>query len=433
MALKAAQIAEAMRQRRPDGQPRFDFVTGYSTTADPANLDEQFGAWRVTAFPVDAPGLTKGEVGYYRIPLTAPRLPASVLSRTMTGSPPLDLESGLERRLSGAAVADLEDGLVAGRLNGAIANKLSLSNFVTPGFVRSMEMLRALAPRSLGHLFLTSGRSEMCDKCLRALKYHRRGANTVVSVGPVFAGRSTAAARSVTLSGEDPDNWFGWPSVADPTVDPEGSLEELRRRLTETGERKILGVVIEPVFTRTGRAVEDWYWVPLRETCDEFGVPLILIENATAGYRNGRGMWRADSLPIRIDAVWWFPGGQLGLIYLHNRHHVRAKKTLISTWDGDELSLLRLTWELRHARNIPVAGHAEELSKVLERLGPVGGEGLYLSVATPHAKSLRRRLLEHGVRFGLTDEGHLLCAPSLDIGSEGIARLRAAIQQVITV
>ena len=34
-----------------------------------------------------------------------------------------------------------------------------------------------------------------------------------------------------------------------------------------------------------------------------------------------------------------FPGGQLGLSFIGDRYYVPDKLTLVSTWDGDEVSL----------------------------------------------------------------------------------------------
>ncbi len=438
LALKQAQVREALQVRRPDGSPRFEYLTGRNrvgATERMRALNRRFGAWPVAVYSGQY-GEPEGLAMYYRVPLMAPHLPESVLDAHPGGRAPLDLDGGLVQPLGPIdgdhpATAELRQHLLAGHLNGAIANKLSLCNFVTPGVVRGFEMLRALAPRGLGHLVLASGRAEVADKGLRALKYHRGGASVVISVGPVYAGDTTAAARSISLPEGHPDNWFGWPTTADPTRDPAQALRDLERCFKQHGPERVLGVVVEPVYLQTGRPVPDDFWGPLRAACDGAGVPLVVSEAATAGYRSGRGPWRADTLPIQPDALWWYPGGQLGLVFLSDKLHVSEKLTLISTWDGDEVSLTRLMWELRAARRLPVTPMARRLRELLRRLGPVHGEGLFLAVEVPNGPTLRARLADRGVLVGLTTEGWLRVAPALTLGEADLERVAEAVASLL--
>ncbi|MFO0749908.1 MAG: aldehyde dehydrogenase family protein [Myxococcota bacterium] len=439
-ALKEAQIAAAIALRKPDGQARYAFMTGRNRVGaaeSMAALNAAYGGWVVARYG-NQYGEPDAETDYYRICLTTPRLPPpAVVSKWPLGTGPslLDLESGLERRLgapqgSRPGNEELREHLAEGRLNGAIVNKLSLCNFVTPGLVRAHEWLRLQAPKRMGHLIVASGRCEGLDKTLRSLKFHRKKARVVASLGPVRAGMATAAARSVSLPAGDDMNWFGWPTLADPTRDHERTLLDLKKLVADRGADEILAVVLEPVYLATGRPVPESFWSALREVCDEHGLPILLIENATAGYRNGKSFWRADTLPAPVDAVVWYPGGQLGLGFVADKYYVPEKLTLISTWDGDELSLTRLVWELRAARNLPLAVRAEALRKALAPLGEAQGEGLFLTIEHPQAESLQRRLIERGVRLGL-EERQLRVCPPLNITPEDIQRLATAVREVL--
>ncbi|MFT7581234.1 MAG: succinylglutamate-semialdehyde dehydrogenase, partial [Myxococcota bacterium] len=432
--LKATQLSAAMQARRTDGRPRFEFVVGRNRVGETkamAALNSLFGSVRAERYG-NQYGDPDAETDYHRVCLTTPRLPSTARpNATAKTSPLVDLAPGLQRRLGafgrqGAGIQQLASDYERGHLNGSVVNKLSLCNFVTPSVVRSFEMLRALAPKDLDHFIVASGHAEILDKTLRAMKFHRPKAQRAVALGPVDVGVGTAAARSLgnhPALRDNPDaNWFGWPTLADPTVDPEGCLAALRRHLADDAEG-VLAVLVEPVYTRTGRAMPASTWGPLRALTQEYGVPLIAIENATAGYRSGRGMWRVDTLPIAVDAVMWFPGGQLGMSFVTKTLHVDAKLTLISTWDGDETSFTRLLWELRQARLLPVAERTRALESTLSVLGPVAGEGLYRTVETPQAEFLARRLADHGVRVGRTEEGALCVAPPLDITIDEIGRL----------
>jgi len=293
-------------------------------------------------------------------------------------------------------------------------------------------MLRILAPKRLGHLIMANGRAEALDKTLRALKYHRPEGQTVLSLGPVAAGMTTAASRSVSTPADDPSNWFGWPTLPDPSVDHRATLAALRRELTTRPAGSVLAVITEPVFEATGRAVDPELWGALAALLEEHDVPLMLSENTTAGFRSGRGMWRADTLPVQTSAVLWSPGGQLGLGFVSDRYHVPEKLTLISTWSGDEVSLTRLMWELRVVRHLPVAARGEALAMALAPLGQVTGEGLFRGVRTGQAARLRARLAERGVWAGLCAPEILRFAPPLNLTPSEIERVAEAVREVLS-
>jgi acyl-CoA reductase-like NAD-dependent aldehyde dehydrogenase/4-aminobutyrate aminotransferase-like enzyme len=429
LALKQAQVAAAMEARRPDGTPRYEHLTGRNrvgVTPEMQALNQRFGAWEVARYARQY-GDPAAEAVYYRIPLTAPRLPGSALGPPR--APEIeDLDSGA---LSGPASEPvLRAMLQAGRLNGALTTKLCLSNFVTPGIVRAMELLRVLAPKGLPHLVLSNGRSEIVDKGLRAAKYHRPKGRLAIAIGPVQAGLVTAAARSLTHPPDDPENWFGWPRTADPTRAPEVALREVKELLERHGEEAFLAAVIEPVYEAHGRAVPEGFWAELERRLG--GVPLCVLENATGAYRSGRGAWRADSLPVRVDAVWWYPGGQLGLCYLSDALWVPEPLTLISTWDGDEVSLTQLAWELREVCRRPIRELGAALGAALAPLGEVQGEGLYRTVECKNARGIADRLRARGFRLGVAADGALRARPPLDVELRVLERLEVAAREAVS-
>jgi len=428
LALKDEQVAAAMRATDASGEPRYDFITGRNrvgATDTMMGINEAYGGYEASRH-FEQYGDPDGTCVYYRIPLTAPRLPLAPAAST---DGDVRLDASLVERLSDASV--LYSGLHRGVVNGAIANKLSLCNFVTPGVVRAAEMLRASAPNGLAHLVTGSSRAETCDKGLRAIKYHRRQARVVISIGPIRAGETTAASRTLGRSVDDPENWFGWPTTADPTTDPEAALRDVEAAIARDGKDAILAAVIEPVYAATGRAVPESFWRPLRALLDRHGVPLVALEDTTGAGRSGRGLWRADSLPVSVDAVWWFSGGQLGLCFVSDALYVPTKLTLISTWDGDELSYARCLWELRAIRDLDIAGAGERLGAILARLGDVGGEGLYRSVQVEDADGMVAALAEHRVRVGKTESGALLFSPALDISHALLDRVDAALSAIL--
>lgn len=431
--LKEEQVRRAMLERDTNGGPRYRYMTGRNRLGETDAMqavNARHGAFTVATLLNQYDG--EGSAAYYRIPLDAPRLrlprlPAASATR------PLCLDSGLWRRFS-KPCDELDDAFTAGVFNGGLANKLSLTNFVTPAVTRAMESIRAQAPRGLGHLVLANGRAEVADKGLRAFKFHRREASVVVSVGPVYAGHSTAAARAISIPSEgtgSDSNWFGWPTVADPTLDPKLAAQQLRQTLDQIGPNKVLAVVIEGVYLNTGRAVPATFWDELKDICAEADVPIALIESTTGGYRHGQGMWLADTLPVSVDAVWYYGGGQLGMAFINERYAVKDKLTLISTWDGDEVSLQRTTLELRAARRLPITAMSHRLAAILGRLGSVDGLGLYRSVRSPQASSITQSLESCGVRVGRTSDGGMLFRPPLDFDAKDAERLEQAVDAIL--
>jgi len=442
--LKEAQLKGAMALKRSDGAPRYAFMTGRNKvgeTATMARINDAYGAWRVARFGGQYGGNNNnngGETDYYRISLLGPRLGARArIELAPSTAHGRDFETGLTRRLGDVRAPrtgtnELRDAYRDGLFNGSLANKLSLCNFVTPGLVRVHEYLRLQAPKSLAHLILASGRSEALDKALRSLKFHRGAGRTVLALGPVRAGMSSAAARSVSLPEDHPLNWFGWPTLPDPSVEPDKCLAALRKVLSEKPPESILAVVTEPLFAATARAIPETFWAPLRAILDEHGIPLLLIETATGGYRSGRGLWRSDTLAVQADALVWFPGGQNGIGFASDKYYVAEKLTLISTWDGDEMGLQRLMIELRTARRLPVEALGRELRTTLQAFGTVRGEGLFLALEVPQPDVVVRRLGDRGFRVSLTEDRLVLFCPPLNVTREEIAALGQALKEVIS-
>ena len=268
------------------------------------------------------------------------------------------------------------------------------------------------------------------DKGLRAIKFHRGEGAVAIAVGPVWGGESTAASRSLSRPADHPENHFGWPTTWDPCDDMDRALSDARAAIEEASADRTLALVIEPVYSVTGRAVPEAFWARLRALADETGVPLVTLENTTAGFRSGRGAFRSSSLPVSVDAMWWYPGGQTGFIFLSDALYVPDKLTLISTWDGDEVSMTRMLWESRIARTMPVGERSTRLRQIAEGLGEVDGEGLYLSVRTKDDDAAAGMLLDQGVRVGRGRDGSILLAPPIDISEDELTRLASAVANV---
>lgn len=271
----------------------------------------------------------------------------------------LHWSSGVENPTGGLLPADSW-----GDWDLAAINKNSLCNWWTPNMTRYVEWLRSVSP--LGHVYLASGRDEAVDKLVKCLIYNRKGATKMVSFQGSFWGGVTACARS--LSDPKFGKHFDWHHVAypyqegdpflgigEPLTEPEiDALEQLGNLLVEP--EKILGIAVEPVQEKTGRRVSVRFLQALRSLCDDTGVPLVMNESACWAYRGSREMFYCQATGVKPDLLTAFAGGQLGHVFCNDKYYIEKPLTMISTWDGDELSALRLREQvamLREHRDDP--------------------------------------------------------------------------------
>lgn len=298
----------------------------------------------------------------------------------------------------------------------AAINKNSLCNWWTPNMVRYVEWLRAEAP--LNHVYLASGRDEAADKLVKCLIHHRKGADKMLSFKGSFWGGVTACARS--LSDPKFQTHFDWSHVEypyqegdpfaglkEPLTDSEiDALDQLGELLVEPD--KVLGIAIEPVQEKTGRRVSVRFLQALRSLCDDTGVPLVMNESASWAYRGSRELFYCQATGVKPDLLTAFAGGQLGHIFSNDKFYIEKPLTLISTWDGDELSALRFREQMMVLRSHRDDSKLYELDRMIGQRGDTyRGSGLLYFDGE-----------DLGCREDLIGDGHLLW-PALNRLEEG--------------
>lgn len=333
-----------------------------------SSINRSFGAVEVNYFP-ECYGEDKAPCIYYSAPLNDQVTPL------------LNWSSGVESPTGGlldrAAWIDWDL---------AAINKNSLCNWWTPNMTRYVEWLRSVSP--LGHLYLASGRDEAVDKLVKCLIYFRKGAQTMVSFEGSFWGGVTACARS--LSDPHFGTYFPWHHLPYPYVEGDpfaGQDDPLNAEETACLEQlwslmawkeKLLGVAVEPVQQMTGRRLSVRFLKALRKVCDETEVPLVMNESASWAYRGSRELFYCQATGVLPDLLTMFAGGQIGHVLTNDKYYLDKPLMLISTWDGDELSCLRLREQLRMLRAFRDDPRLTEIDRLVGASGDTyRGSGLF--------------------------------------------------------
>ena len=417
--IKLGQLREAGQRRAVDGKPRYRHVTSRNRighTPRMTHLNWVYGAHLVTVLTGQYED-PEGQASYYRIPL-APFAPEPTASGAAPDAPAVDLAQGIARPFA-EPPESLARAERSGLLYGPAVNKITLMNYVTPAVVRAIEWVTALYP-VLPHLYLTSSRDETFDKSLRLFRWHRKGGQVPIGLEGGYLGHTTAAARSMSdpaVHRQGPAH-FAWPRVPHPAVaGSEATIRALRECIAAAGgPQAVLAFYYEVVQERTGRVIPDDFWPLLAALRAELDVPVCAVETASAFYRSGLGPFASAGAPLQPDALIWWGGAQTGYLHTATRYRVAEPLTLVSTWDGDELSLVREHHQLRAARLVDVAASAAAFDRALAGVNlPARGLGLYRVIdAGERAERLAVALRRRGVLVRRYPNGCLGLSPPLD-------------------
>lgn len=442
LRLKRAQVRIVSSFKNPDGSQKYLFMTGRNRvghTRQMAGINRAFGAYPVEHFRGNQYGDRSGEALYYRIPLKRPHI--------TTGLPPakeaalIDWASGVQAPL-GREPDALKKALRRGELTSAVGTKLALSNFVTPTVVRYAELLRQLAPRGLPHAYFTSGRDELVDKGVRSLRVKRPKADVVIGLERQFLGTTTAAARSLTdpAGHAQPFGWFDWPKVPHPAeAGAEATLGAILSIISRVTPERVLGIVVELVGEKSGLLLPPGFFEDLGAIRKDTGVPIVAVETASGLGRLGKHLFASDGLAARPSMVWWYAGAQLGHIFCDDQTFVPTPLTLISTWDGDEISMVRTRYHLLEAQKSLRARRApafeEALLDAVDGRALAFGRGLHWGLeleSEERAQRLLESAREQGLRLTRGLPGRVMVVPPVNVGEreleEGMRRLRLALE-----
>lgn len=415
--LKHAQLAKLSKMKNADNNPRYYFLTGrnrlgFATAM--TKINQHLGAYTVKIYQHQYKD-EDAEAIYYRIPLRPQIKPEKISSENAL----VDCQSFVQNPFLKAPKTLLSD-IAEGHFREIVGSKLTLSNWTTPNVVRYAELLKSLMPQGLNHAYFTSGRDEVVDKGLRSLRYHRLKADLVLGFSHQWLGNISAAARSLSHdeNQKQPFAWFSWPKVQHPgLVGDETSLKQISQVLTQYPAEKFLGVVVELLGEKSGFCFTESFLEKLQEILKRHDIPLIYVETASGFGRSGETLWLSDSLATKPNMVWTYMGGQLGHVLVDDKYFVEKPLTLISTWDGDELSISRSYHNLCHAYDLDKS-HIKTFSQKMNQLPKEFHQGqgcIHAIKLCEKTKNLWQKLSEeHGLAFSLGFDDWLMICPKAD-------------------
>ena len=190
----------------------------------------------------------------------------------------------------------------------------------------------------------------------------------------------------------------------------------------------MLGFFYELVQERTGHVLPPDFVTALGALRKELDLPLIAVETTTACYRSGQGAFLSHAIGLVPDVMTWWGGGQTGYLHCTARWFVSSLLTLVSTWDGDELSLVRQHHHLRAARTLDLAGASKQLDTALAGVVSAG-VGAYRVIASGSGSAgLADALAAKGIAVRRFPNGNLGIVPALDEVAAAASALEAALR-----
>lgn len=430
-ALKNEQVRLVSAMKNPDGTPRYQFMTGRNRLgkADAMNkINMNLGSYCLDIYD-NQYGEQGAKAMYYRLPLIKDRHEVKLSKEAY-----IECQNSIEMPFRTPAPG-LVRALEQNDLRDIVTTKLTLSNWVTPSIVRYGELLREVIPKPMTHAYFTSGRDEVADKGIRCLRFKRQKADKMIGFSHQWFGSNSAAARSLSHNEGQPEpfSFFDWPKITHPAlIGDEAALQNLKNTLTELTPEKIIGVVLELMGERSGFTFSDSFLTKASELCQQQGIPLIFAETAS-WMRNGQSLFLTDKLAAKPNMIWWYTGGQLGHVLVDDPHFVSEPLTLISTWDGDQVSMERAYHNILHALSLKYDA-IHNFEKNLKAL-PLksSGRGSFHAVLLNDAKKLEHALKmghEQGVFFGSGFNHSLMVCPKIDASPADLSKIIAILEKL---
>ncbi len=231
-----------------------------------------------------------------------------------------------------------------------LINKVCLSNFVSSNFLENLSYFSSHLPKELRHLYTTNGQSECIDKIAKTLWFHQeqdRKSYKVISFKDHYFGPGSFLSREL---GNKEKYYFSKKVFDHPT--PKNSKKILKDIELALKKECFLGIFIEPILQKLMIKTPLDFLKDLRALCDQYKTPLIFNETYSSKFHYESSNYFLSSL-ISPDIGMCYLGGQMGIVFCKERYYLKKPLMMISTWDGDEFSLMSYIEEMKNIMNNP--------------------------------------------------------------------------------
>jgi len=230
-------------------------------------------------------------------------------------------------------------------------NKICLSNFVSESFLKNVQAVAKTAPKELQHVYTASGQAEAVDKIAKSIIFSvadKKRQKFLTYRGHYF-GKGSFLSRSLSC---EKSSYFPTVFLDNPDKDNyEEILQQTNQYLT-SGE--VVAIFIEPRPQTLSSVVPDQFLIELKKIAKKTGTKLVYNETSytNLGY-DSVNWWKSSSPELTPDAFFAYLGGQSSMAFLSNDIYLEKPLMMISTWDGDALSMAQFVETMKFVKETP--------------------------------------------------------------------------------
>ncbi len=211
----------------------------------------------------------------------------------------------------------------------SMVNKVCLSNFISEDYINSLNKFCSTLPKSLQYIFTASGHSECVDKIYKSVFFTRKEEKpqrpkSILTLDSHYFGKNSTLARSVTLE------TFGLYEANNVKSDLEIVEKELK-----TESYLSLFINTGELLKTKGKSDTISFLKEIRVCCDKHNVTLTY--DTTLTHNDQSDIFYQEE--VAPDALFMYLTGQMAICALKEDLRVHSPLMMISTWDGDEISL----------------------------------------------------------------------------------------------
>ncbi len=231
------------------------------------------------------------------------------------------------------AKSEIDDDFIKENMPSLI-NKVCLSNFISNNYINQTNKLVQTLPKDLRYIFSSSGHSECMDKVYKSIYYKNQSTSNKPTKVLTFEGHHFGKNSMLAHSLSFPENSH-YPVKAINDL----SLKKFEEELN-SGEYLCVYLDIETLIDEHNSKKIDLtsFLKNVKELCTKSNVSLVYDE--TVNHYGLDKEWLSSNPELLPDAMIIYLGGQMGICAMKEELRISDPLMMISTWDGDEYSLV---------------------------------------------------------------------------------------------